>query len=446
VKLVLLHANGTLEARTLGDDVIDTSSLGGEEPLEVRASQVVQLWIADPNPVVFKYEWQGLTFEKNADYEQALAFAKSIKKLVDLMSSKKVGGPENATFQINVDQFVSDLRELQIRIESIPELSRRSLSSAPDPSLKSSATPDPVQSVKDEVRGWKLGAIESRMKSFYATLDDQLAADLVANAATPAPPSPPPPSPAPAPLSGGGTPAGSHQLTVTGTPNPTISVGQVGTTAKVLQPKVDTLLKTARTFVDAVEAINQPYKLGEIPYDFKQNTTATIAISAADGQQDLAAKSGRLLGTFKIPVRAYYPAHYSVAPAAIYSFVKAPQFTAVKRTTDAKFDIVQTDEKPRALTVGAMFSITPRWCSEPTFGCAFQIGVSPVKDQIGLFGGTQIRLTDVLAIGFGYAYQQVPKLAKNLSLTTPIDAPEVLKTDPHYRGGAYISFDVKLPE
>ena len=67
-----------------------------------------------------------------------------------------------------------------------------------------------------------------------------------------------------------------------------------------------------------------------------------------------------------------------------------------------------------------------------------------MKNQIGLFAGGQLRIANLVGIGFGYGYQQVPKLAKGLSVDVPIAKPADLKTDPDFRGGFYVSFDIKV--
>ena len=46
-----------------------------------------------------------------------------------------------------------------------------------------------------------------------------------------------------------------------------------------------------------------------------------------------------------------------------------------------------------------MLNITPDAWQEPTFGGHFQVGVSPVKDAIGVFFGAGVRAQSLFSFG-----------------------------------------------
>jgi hypothetical protein len=129
VRLVLKHTNGLVEAQTLGGQTLDATSLSAAEPLEVRLAQTVELVIDDPNPVLFTYEWGGITYTENTDYQAALAFAKSLNSLLGLISPK-TGGRESGRVGEALDEskrkeFEDRIEELRGYIAAIPALAAR---------------------------------------------------------------------------------------------------------------------------------------------------------------------------------------------------------------------------------------------------------------------------------------------------------------------------------
>jgi hypothetical protein len=203
-------------------------------------------------------------------------------------------------------------------------------------------------------------------------------------------------------------------------------------------------LETAKTFAKAVRQAGTEKFLENVAVGIKQDPTAHIHIDPVPEFESIAKDSNRAIGDVDIPLRPYYGAHFSMAPALVYSLVRAATFTAEKQA-DGTLHIAESDAEYRGQNISAMLTITPRSWSDPTVGGGFQIGISPVKDQVGFFGGGQFRIADLVRLGAGYAYQQVPQLAKGLAVGDVVATAADIKTSAHFKGGLYLSIDIRLP-
>jgi len=83
-----------------------------------------------------------------------------------------------------------------------------------------------------------------------------------------------------------------------------------------------------------------------------------------------------------------------------------------------------------------------RW-AEPTFGGAFQLGVSPVKDRVGFYGGASLRVQQVFAFGAGFAWQQADRLVSTLSEGQTIPTEDALKTEKRFGPAFYLNVSIK---
>jgi hypothetical protein len=203
------------------------------------------------------------------------------------------------------------------------------------------------------------------------------------------------------------------------------------------------LLNTLKVFKDAVLGVNVPVCLDGEPVNMQEDPTVHIIIEPIPLAPGVVAPA-RKTGDVAIPLRAYSPVALSFGPAMVYSFVKAPSFSAEKQA-DGKFKITEKEGKNRAQNISAMLNITPRAWRDATFGGSFQVGISPVKDQMGIFAGVQLRVANLVTLGGGYGFQQVPRLSREQSVGAILDTAEALKTDTHYKGGAYVSLTLSLP-
>lgn len=122
------------------------------------------------------------------------------------------------------------------------------------------------------------------------------------------------------------------------------------------------------------------------------------SISQPDSKSDLAIQAtdtptpkekSRFIGEISLRFRPYNPFKYSVGPSVVYVFAKG---------------IGQKDVGTRA---AVMLSITPRQWDFGTFSPSVQLGVTPDKDQLGLYAGLEFRLGAGLSLGGGGTRQQI---------------------------------------
>jgi len=204
------------------------------------------------------------------------------------------------------------------------------------------------------------------------------------------------------------------------------------------------MLETAKTFRTTVNSINREKVLGTVSYDAARDAVATVKISPNAKYSAIATATDRVTGDLRFPIVPHYPAVLELGAAAVYSFIDAPEFSPEKQP-DGTFKIARKDSDYVGLNAAAMLTITPRpWAESPIRG-AFQVGVSPIKDKIGLFGGVQLRLVNIASLGLGYVYQQVKSLKDGVNVGDTISALDEIKTEPHFTGGWYVGITVNMP-
>jgi hypothetical protein len=432
VKIVYFHADNHAEVQKVNGTFVQAADLNTEKKLEVRSPQTVRIEIADPNPVFFKYTKGQTTFTPNPNYKAALDFAKAIKALPSAIGLQ-AGTPE--------DRFEKAVRRIAELIDMMPDIARQTL-----------AGKELVKAAQDTVRNWNLSGLETDLSSLETAGQNTTArtdsTPNILNGVTatgfqnPSAPAPPPPTPS--------TP-------VPSTPNPTLqdALNQVTNlrnelnaekarqaTAKIAA-EAKTHLATLKQFQAAVLTVNDPISLAPEAVDIDQNPTVHLNIERLPAFPDINT-APRKVGDIAIPLQAYSPVNLSFGPAVVYSFVKAPVFSAAKQA-DGTLKIAEKREN-RAQNISAMLTITPRPWSDETFGGAFQLGVNPVKNQIGLFTGLELRISRLIRLGGGYAFQQVPKLDGALSVGGTIASEDALKTSTHFKSGAYVSMTLSLPK
>ena len=218
------------------------------------------------------------------------------------------------------------------------------------------------------------------------------------------------------------------------------------TLALSLETRVRANVAILRDVSTDVAVLGTPFALVTLPYSL-QRQTVTVDIKAAskyDAFIDAATRKKRAgaLKKFTIVLEPYQPAHLSLAPAFVLGFVRNPTFTAVKKGDT--FVIQQDQSELTRYTIAVMLNITPDSWQEPTFGGHFQIGLTPIKDQMGFYLGAGIRAQKLFSFGGGVMVQQVRQLAGALTLDSKLTDPSELKTETRFKTGAYIHATVEL--
>jgi hypothetical protein len=402
VKVVYFQADNHAEVRTLNDVVIQSINAGTDKALEVRVPQIVAIYVQDPNPVFFKYTKGKTTFVTNADYAAALAFAKAIAPGVagiSTASAERVGG--------QAPSYKGALAAIKEYAEQMPAIARQTLDVRDLPAARAAVDAWDLDSIRQGLAAPDTDDTDDGTSTQGTDIDSlnkriDLLRTKLANARE--------------------------------------------TEAKHQQQldEANKTLETLQTFHDAVRAVNTPIRFDPETVDLQQNPTIHLTIDRLP-QLGTIDTAPRKTGDVAVPLQAYSPVHLSFGPAMVYSFVKAPSFTTEKQD-DGKFKIVEQPGENRAQNISAMLNITPRGWSDATFGGSFQLGISPVKDQMGIFGGVQVRISRLATIGGGYGFQQVPRLDKSQHPGDFIDTADALKTTNHYKGGAYVAITLSLPK
>jgi len=426
VQVVYFHKTNSAAVQTLdGKKTFQSVAADTDKFLEIDAPQTVPLCIADPNPVFFKYSKGKTTVTPNPNWAAALAFAKTI--------APAAGGIEIGLRlqRTRLDDAADTLKKYA---EQLPGIAAKTLNDGT------------VSSAQSDVNLWDLDAIASNLADPFApsiVAEDKidtkrdLTPDVIDDFNQKKSKNTAPQQPTTADLVKRVNELEQQLRT---------AAGDALQHQHEEQKRVDEAsktLKTLREFKTAVLGVNVPICLEGESISPENDATIHIIIEPVPPPPGIQAPP-RKSGDIKIPTRAYSPVDLGFGAGAVYSFVKAPSFTAEKQD-DGKFKIVEKKGENRAQNIAAMLTITPRPWRNPTFGGAFQLGISPVKDQIGIFGGVQLRIAKFATIGGGYGYQQVPRL-DGQQAGDILEKADALKTSSHYKGGAYVSLLLSLPK
>jgi hypothetical protein len=507
--LAIHHAEGKVTTERVDGNVIDTVRLADRMDFDLRSDETIRVTVDDQNPLVYTYAWKGVIRTKTADYEEALKFVDTLSGLETAFApllattatetrqstqidahGRSITTTETVTPALSpIDQlFIREGVTQQFLLDLARDIDavRGFVKEIPDLTARSTGSKSAAEKVKEDVENAKIGDVANRiekgmdkivlaqMKAAQELLRGPADAsglgdngsvsntsDTASSQGTETRQS--------APVSDCASPENCRHNgrdchncrtttppAVTEPPSPSSSVVQVAERSsvgaiervagmiKAQEDRVRTVIAGARSFAATAAKINEPLELGTIDFVASENALATVEIGAAANAKgsDVAE---RKTGTFKFGIEPYSPAHIKFGMAALYSFIEAPEYTAVAQSSGA-FLITRTDNgnAVNGLTGAGMLSVTPRSWSNPVVGGSFQLGISPVTDKIGLFAGATIRVLDRFSFGGGIAYQQTQRLTGPLEEGATVAAADDLKTTTKFVPGAYVSFTFNL--
>lgn len=178
-------------------------------------------------------------------------------------------------------------------------------------------------------------------------------------------------------------------------------------------------------------------------------TQAIVITPVADFAAHLSTRAKDLQtkrsGTYKVSAEPYERVHLIPSVGVIYSFVKAPKFSATKDSS-GKFVVTQTSNDYTEL--GASVAGNLVW--DEFFGQPvepyLQLGVSPDKDNLAFLFGAGVRVFERFTLGAGIAYQRIKQLSAGQSIGMVLESEDELKTESRYKSGLYLTFSYKLKE
>jgi hypothetical protein len=222
--------------------------------------------------------------------------------------------------------------------------------------------------------------------------------------------------------------------------------------ALAMQPRVDAALDILKHFAADVADVSTPKVLscadgGPACNYSPQDRTVTFVVAPATRYEPFMAEAVKarrasMSGRYDFALKAYSPVALGFGPAFVVRFLRNPTFVAAK--SGDRLVIQSTSDQAAGYNVAAMLTMTPRAWREPTFGGQFQLGVSPAKDQLGIYAGAGITVQSVFTIGGGFAWQQVNRLADGLAVGQTLDSPDALHTTTEFKPGFYIHATINL--
>lgn len=188
--------------------------------------------------------------------------------------------------------------------------------------------------------------------------------------------------------------------------------------------------------------IGQPISFANLfTVNIAENQPIEVEITkSAFFPEDLKDESNRPLGKFTITVAPQSRARIAtLAPAAIYSFVRDPTFEA--KASGSQFVITQSENPYKELDLAAMLQVEPDAWDLGPLNLGFQLGASPQKDP-GLFLGFSLRANELFTFGAGVGFQRVTRLKDGLSIGQTLATQDLLKTEKEFKEGLYIHLTV----
>jgi hypothetical protein len=187
-----------------------------------------------------------------------------------------------------------------------------------------------------------------------------------------------------------------------------------------------------------------------IDYDTLTDRRYSVIIDTAPMPEDYRAKAVTSIadnhvakGTFRFVDTPFHNVHLTAGPALVYSLVRKPEFFADKAGEDLVIR-KKPEEKVSGAQLGMMLNITPRAWDDPFFGAGFEMGISTGGDNFAACFGGGINFKHAFSVGVGAIVEKVDRLAGTLSVGQAITTAADLKTDKHYKAGAYFHITMRL--
>lgn len=483
--LAVKHYAGVIELRDGAGDVTDAKRLQADLRYDLRRTDSVRVSVEETNPLLFTYSWKDEPATDTNDFTAAKKFAESVKALAELfggivpekkqstLSDKDL----NLCANVNANTAPDDARlcsagvtpalvvalqkrleDLHIRAAEVPQLVKKSAASWPDAlEVRKKAVTEwsNHEELVKAIRGY-LKVVREGNRKIWSELrvpPVQLASTTIS-------------------VDPYAMPLLAAQQNPTGTgenlPTPKSNTDTANKSESKADEKVEvrvasqplmrafqlvlndadaaaTDIEVLTEFMTRARKIGEPVPLKTVSYNAKQQQPAVLTIKAIPVEGVDTSKYQT--GDFKLLFRPGGPVTYDYGASAAYSFLEAPQFSA-KKGDDDKLHIVRTDngDEVSGTTGVAFLTVTPRGWDDPQFATGFQLGISPVKDKIGLFLGSRIRVYDLFTFGAGLAFQQTKRLGEGVALNDIVEAADKIKTNNVFKAAPYLSIGLEWPK
>lgn len=450
---------------TRSERIISENRIKPETVVTFDPGDEMDLIIENANPVVFTYKFGGVEAFKNSDAANLEKFFASVKaalplfpspdtasvpELIDIFAS--VNSVPRATAQARVNANVSkaridvaataedkllkagfndtffddldaDIRRVRELIDTLPRLTNETVTPAP---LKAALLPEHQEktlanswsNVKAEIASWNLESLATELKTAFKKLEE-------------------------APVA------------VQDTGAISLKIDRYSARSRAVGEGLATLVRFSG-WGDAlgrrVLILDEDGKPVVLDYDTINDRRYTVKIAVRteaeglpkDTRDKIAGNTASQAGDFRILDQPYHPIHIlGGGPAFVYNLLKTPQYVAEKAGEELVIKKKGAD-RVTGQDVAAMLNVIPAGWDDPFFTWAFQLGVTPKKDNFAAYLGTGALFRKYFFIGGGLVVQQADRLAPGLEIGQVVASADELKLKKEYRTGAYIHFTVNI--
>jgi hypothetical protein len=214
------------------------------------------------------------------------------------------------------------------------------------------------------------------------------------------------------------------------------------------------MLDTAETFDAIFSQVGVDKELATVRFSSKNTTKQPVAITKNSTfeklyndrtKQYVAKTNEKGIGEFSISVEPELGLRLSIAPGAIYSFVKQPRFSA-KPATDGTFTIAQTESDYAAASGMIALGLGFERYSFENVRPFLQVGIAPKKNELAFLLGAGLAFPDLnnALLSFGAIYQERDQLVSGLSVGDTLTSADDLKFDQEFEAGFYVGLAYNL--
>ena len=401
--------------------------LAPEMSFEMDPGESVEVWVDDPNPLLFSYKFGGMTQVKNADVVELEKISVGLLKASPALGPIHADEFQNRLEILDFSEPLSSCEDSDVTSKGFGECLQTLIDSLVTDHnqmsglITDSADPKNWAKIKGITKRWKVDDLAEKLNAAYAKIDKVF-----------------PP------------------LKITGAaPSPELKG------ALDVRDRVSTLLKDLKSFSATVDQIDVP-----IPITNKDGSPVLIGFDTLNDQRFLVniasleevkgfskAASGKLTAE-KIPPKEdltivaipYHNVHLRTAAAAVYNFVRRPSFDADKKGSDL---VIRRKDADRftGQDVGLMLHVVPANWDEQFLSGEFQFGITPVADKFAAYLGGGVVFKKYFSIATGVVAQRVDRLKSGLHVGDVVATADDVKTVKRFQMGAYIclTVDFKLP-
>jgi hypothetical protein len=383
--------------------------LDASATFHARKDSTVRISIVDANPLLFKYTLQLGTAVQTANSKALGGFADSLDSFL-----ANFAGPATATGASPLARFVSAPPtgdRCQQAINGLVTLAGKINKAAAERGDIASQSLTDHAAAKNAVKTWDLSSRNKELKQLDQDLE-AIAVEFLKSH-----------------VSGSGVTAPCSDPDAEG----------VVALARTELPSIGKVLDNLNEFAKLVDQIDEPIALPPFVVNIDQDQPIILKIAKSDNWPPGLSDKKLFIGDASFTVSPLSRVSITFGAAAVYSFVRAPTFSAA--SSGGQFVVKQTKNDYKKVDGAVMMQVEPTAWDLGPLNVGFQVGVAP-KTDLGLFLGLSLRAANHFTLGAGVAFQRVDRLGPGLAVGQTIASQDALKTEKTFRSGLYLNITV----